>query len=86
MFRRQLVQKSVTGLGYGGNPARWFRSDSSHPVRFRHRRNSQHPSQVLLDKFVKHAKVDASIVVKAPFSFKVKVSWQKASFLNKIRY
>jgi hypothetical protein len=29
---------------------------------------------VLLDKFVKHAKVDASIVVKAPFSFKVKVS------------
>jgi hypothetical protein len=73
MFRSDFFKKTYSCFG---SPVRWFRSESIRgglQVRFRHRRQSHHPSQVLLDKFVKHAKVDSSIVVKAPFSLKVKV-------------
>lgn len=76
MFRPELLKKSFSCFG---SPVRLFRSESTKGVRFRHRRQSHHPSQILLDKFVKHAKVDASLVVKAPFSLKIKVS----SFWNK---
>ena len=78
MFRPELLKKSFSCFG---SPVRLFRSESTKGVRFRHRRQSHHPSQILLDKFVKHAKVDASLVVKAPFSLKIKVS----SFLEQAR-